>query len=87
MRFMQWLLGRKSAPQADVLETQLAEDSILDATFRFVAVDVETANAETASICQLGLALVNEDGAVQTLSYLIDPQAPFDSNNSALHGI
>ncbi len=54
---------------------------------RFVAIDVETANADMASICQIG-GVVFEDGAeVSSFSYLIDPEDDFDSFNVMLHGI
>lgn len=42
--------------------------------FRFVALDVETANHDRASICQVGLAFVRLDGSMRTWSTLIDPQ-------------
>lgn len=53
----------------------------------FVALDVETANADLSSICQVG-AVAFEDGvARRTLSTLVDPQDYFDSMNVSIHGI
>src|SRR5689334_4788126 len=53
----------------------------------FVALDVETANADLSSICQVG-AVSFEDGVVsKTLSTLIDPADYFDSMNVSIHGI
>ncbi|KIC19744.1 exonuclease [Leisingera sp. ANG-DT] len=49
--------------------------------------DVETANSDTSSICQIGLALVSDQSLVQTVSFLIDPQTHFDEFNVNLHGI
>ncbi|MDK3019257.1 exonuclease domain-containing protein [Pseudodonghicola flavimaris] len=60
---------------------------VLSGDYRFIAVDVETANADTSSICQFGLAFVRPDGAIDTLDLLIDPEMYFDSFNTALHGI
>ncbi|GAA3872817.1 exonuclease domain-containing protein [Celeribacter arenosi] len=56
-------------------------------TYRFVAVDVETANGNQGSICQIGLAMVRPDGRVETFGVLIDPRQKFDDFNIALHGI
>ena len=54
---------------------------------RFVAIDVETANADMASICSIGVAAF-EDGAVASEWYsLIDPDDFFDSVNISIHGI
>ena len=55
--------------------------------FRFVAVDVETASYESGSICQIGLAFVDHDGAIATYSTYVDPQSSFAAGNTALHGI
>ena len=55
--------------------------------FRFIALDVETANFDSASICQIGLACVDHDGDITVSSTLIDPQQPFAGFNVRLHGI
>lgn len=54
---------------------------------KFVAIDVETANADMASICAIGLA--GFDGAVLTSEWhsLVDPHDVFASVNVAIHGI
>lgn len=54
---------------------------------RFIALDVETANRNASSICQVGLAMVLGDGNIQTAGYLIDPEEEFDFFNVKLHGI
>ena len=59
----------------------------LDQTFRFIAVDVETANRQKGSICQVGLAMVSGDGKIETIGILIDPEQPFEDFNVDLHGI
>ena len=56
-------------------------------TCRFIAVDVETAGYEVVSNCQIGLAFVGFDGAIQTYSTYIDPRTPFADGNTRLHGI
>lgn len=54
---------------------------------RFVAIDVETANANMASICSIGVAAF-EDGVLASEWYsLIDPDDFFDSVNISIHGI
>lgn len=55
--------------------------------FRFIALDVETANRTNSSICQIGLCFVDDTGKLQTYSVLIDPEVPFASFNTELHGI
>ncbi len=53
----------------------------------FVALDVETANADMASIGQMGLA-VYQNGAVTTeWKSLVDPEDYFDAINVSIHGI
>ena len=54
----------------------------------YVAVDVETANSDCASICQVGIAEFGYDGAVgRTWVCLIDPEDYFDWMNVSIHGI
>ncbi len=58
-----------------------------DGAFRFIALDVETACSDAASICQIGLACVEADNGIQTFSMLVDPRSRFDPFNTGLHGI
>lgn len=54
---------------------------------RFVAIDVETANPNMASICSVGIA-VYEDGVLTGEWYsLINPKDYFDEMNVSIHGI
>ena len=53
----------------------------------FVALDVETANADAGSICQIGLAIYEGGRLVDEWSTLVDPEAHFDPRNIAIHGI
>lgn len=54
---------------------------------KFVAIDVETANADMASICSIGVASF-EHGALASEWYsLIDPDDFFDPVNVSIHGI
>lgn len=55
--------------------------------FRFIAVDVETAGYDGASICQIGLAFVRFDGTITVYSTYIDPCTRFAAGNTQLHGI
>ena len=53
----------------------------------FVAIDVETANADMASICQIGLARFKDGRLVEEWSSLVDPEDYFDFINIDIHGI
>ena len=54
---------------------------------KFVSIDVETANADMASICSAGIA-VFENGVLASEWYsLIDPADYFDAMNVSIHGI
>ena len=53
----------------------------------FVAIDVETANADMASICQIGIAKYNQGDLIDEWSSLINPEDYFDFINIAIHGI
>ncbi|ABD53049.1 3'-5' exonuclease [Jannaschia sp. CCS1] len=61
--------------------------SVPDGPFRFIAVDVETANNAQGSICQIGLCCVGSDDSLNTVSTLIDPEQSFSPFNTDLHGI
>jgi DNA polymerase-3 subunit epsilon len=54
---------------------------------RFVVVDVETANRSRASICQIGLVVVEGREIVEEVQTLIDPDQAFDPMNISIHGI
>ena len=54
---------------------------------KFVAVDVETANADMASICSIGAAIYENDRLVSEWYSLINPQDFFDGLNISIHGI
>ena len=54
--------------------------------FRFFALDVETANNDRASICQIGIACVRADGSIEMWTSYINPQTN-DWSNSRVHGI
>ena len=58
-----------------------------DGDFRFIALDVETACSDAASICQIGLACVKPDNSIQTYSMFVNPRSHFDPFNIRLHGI
>lgn len=54
---------------------------------RFVAVDVETANADLASICQIGVATFANGSLANQWQALVNPETYFDPRNVRLHGI
>jgi len=53
----------------------------------FIAIDVETANADMASICQIGIAKYVDGKLAKEWSSLVDPEDYFDLMNIAIHGI
>jgi DNA polymerase III subunit epsilon len=53
----------------------------------FTALDVETANASMASICQIGIAKFDGGQVIEEWSALIDPEDYFDFINIDIHGI
>ncbi|MGB0123923.1 MAG: exonuclease domain-containing protein [Silvibacterium sp.] len=53
----------------------------------FVVVDVETANADRASICQIGIADFRDGCLSSSWESLVNPQDYFDSLNVSIHGI
>ncbi len=73
---------RASAPDAF-----RALEAVLSKTYRFIAIDVETANSDASSICQIGLACVGETGLEEVVTLLIDPRCHFAGMNIQIHGI
>ncbi|WLP93913.1 exonuclease domain-containing protein [Psychrobacter sp. M13] len=53
----------------------------------FVAIDVETANNNVGSICQIGLAKYANGKLIDSYCTLVNPQADFDALNIGIHGI
>ncbi|MAB08278.1 MAG: exonuclease [Rhodobacteraceae bacterium] len=64
-----------------------ALEAVLSETYRFIAIDVETANSDASSICQIGLACVGETGVEEVVTLLIDPRCHFAGMNIQIHGI
>ena len=53
----------------------------------FVAVDVETANADLASICQIGAVVFEAGRPTATWGSLVNPHDEFSPINVSIHGI
>lgn len=53
----------------------------------FLAIDVETANLDSSSICQIGIAEFKNGEIIDKWSVLINPDDYFDPLNIAIHGI
>lgn len=53
----------------------------------FVAIDVETANADLCSICQVGIALFRSSRLTDVWSSFVNPEDEFDPVNVSIHGI
>ena len=60
--------------------------SEVDIANNFTAIDVETANADMASICQIGVAKYVDGELTEEWSTLVDPEDYFDYvNNNVFH--
>lgn len=53
----------------------------------FVVIDVETANPDLASICQVGIAVFSKGQLSESWSTLVNPDDYFDAHNISVHGI
>jgi len=53
----------------------------------FITFDFETANYDYASICQIGIAVVESGQVVKTFTELVNPESDFFAANIAVHGI
>src|SRR3954469_25310708 len=53
----------------------------------FVVIDVETANADLSSICQVGIASFRNGGLADAGVSLVNPEDEFDEINVSIHGI
>jgi len=54
---------------------------------KYLALDVETANADYSSICQIGIAEFENGKVTDKWSSLINPESYFDPFNISIHGI
>lgn len=54
---------------------------------KFIAIDVETANADLASICQIGLVTFENGNIIERWNSLVNPDDEFDYINVSIHGI
>ncbi|QIS21520.1 exonuclease domain-containing protein [Nocardia terpenica] len=76
------------APTSEQLTQRSQSQTLSPATF--VALDVETANADYGSICAIGIAVVRCGLVAETYSWLCQPPrsaSSFDRVNIAIHGI
>ena len=53
----------------------------------YLVLDLETANGDCASICQLGIVTVENGIVVGAATHFVDPEADFDPWNIRVHGI
>ena len=58
-----------------------------EAPLNFTAVDVETANADLSSICQVGIVTFENGGLKEKWETLVNPEDEFDGMNVSIHGI
>lgn len=62
-------------------------DPITETNNTFMVIDVETANSNHSSICQIGIAVFQNNQLIDTWQSLVDPQQPFSEFNIGIHGI
>ncbi|PHS77821.1 MAG: exonuclease [Robiginitomaculum sp.] len=53
----------------------------------FIAIDVETANSDSSSICQIGIAIYMRGVLSKSYNHLVDPQVEYSNRNIGIHGI
>ena len=53
----------------------------------FLAIDVETANSDMASICQIGFVIYENGKIIKEWSSFVNPEDGFDSWNESIHNI
>lgn len=69
-------------------EQQLSIQEVTGCGMSFNAVDVETANSDRSTICQIGIAHVVDGQVVDKWGTLVDPEDEFDQFNiRRIHGI
>lgn len=54
---------------------------------KFAALDIETANSDSSSICSMGIAIFDRVGVIYEWYSLINPGTHFDGMNISIHGI
>ncbi len=80
--------GMEKAGKPETSHTQSGKkNASVDEDLNFVAVDVETANSNVSSICQVGIAVVRSAKITDVWTQFIDPHDFFDPYNTAVHGI
>jgi DNA polymerase III subunit epsilon len=53
----------------------------------FISIDVETANNDSASICQIGMVRFQNGKIIETYNQIINPECVFLPMNISIHGI
>ena len=66
---------------------ELSLEDVSGCGMTFNAVDVETANSDSSSICQIGIAHVVDGHVVDRWGTLVDPEDEFENRNIGIHGI
>ena len=80
-------LGEPQAPEpSPIPEVEKAKDRA-DMNKTFIALDVETANADLASICSIGIATFEDGRMTDEWHSLVDPEDQFSDINKRIHGI
>jgi DNA polymerase III subunit epsilon len=75
LRFLSAMVGSVDAPAPrPAAARQTRVPPFPKGPFRFFALDVETANHDRGSICQIGVACVRHDNSIETWVTYVDPQ-------------
>lgn len=70
-----------------IAENIALQKTAINDYMRFAAIDCETANADLASICQIGIAIFEDGNFKNSWDTLINPEDVFDPFNIRIHNI
>lgn len=85
VRFGVLLKSKNMKSKASIREK--SKPDVQPVNLDFTVIDVETANFDRASICQIGLVRYRAGACVQEWKTYVDPQDYFDGRNIEVHGI
>ncbi len=80
-------LGKPRTPEPSSIPVVERTKDRADMNKTFIALDVETANADLASICSIGIATFEDGRMTDEWHSLVDPEDQFSDINMRIHGI
>ena len=79
--------GKARSPEPSLIPVVEGEKDRADMNKTFLALDVETANADLASICSIGIATFEDGRMTDEWHSFVDPEDQFSAINKRIHGI